>query len=155
MAMNWVQFGDGSTALQNSADGVSDLHVGGPSNPNGATPRAIVPRVLKMNLGGSNGAAGIVSFQNTAVYPLMLDELIVDVVTAATGACAIQAGTASTNVASTNMIASQDIHTAAGLFTGTGPIKLAPGSFFTISTLTGSLTGMVGYAYLKVWPATT
>jgi hypothetical protein len=154
MAIELVQFADGSAALQNTADSVNDMHVGGPPNPSGATPRLLVARRMKMALVANDAAAGMVSWQNIAVYPVIVTRAILHVTTIAAAACTVSVGTATTAVLASNLISGQDVHSATGgFFSSTGAV-IAAGSFLTASTASGASAGIVGYLYVETMPAT-
>lgn len=152
--MNLVQMADGSATLQNDIDGIEDIHAGGPASPTGTVPRRIVPHFLKMALQDVDTAAGMVSWQNTGAYPVIVVRTVLDVTTIATAACSVEVGSAATNIAATNLIASQDVHSATGTFGSTTLAKVAAGAYITASTLSGASAGLVGYLYVQIMPAT-
>lgn len=161
--MDFQQLDDGSLAILNDFDGVRDLHVGGPKIPTVANPRRYSIRILKMPLAaGTDTGGGILSWQNNTGVTMMIDELMLDITTIATAACSISAGTTavSATTSSANLIDTLDVHSATGTFDNIGSHgaggksngKVANGAWVTISTASGASAGLVGNAYLFLFP---
>lgn len=163
MAENLRQMADGTAVYDNSNDAVPDLHIGGPANPTQSAPRFYSKRIAKMALvAGTDTAGAVLAFKNTAPYALIVDRLVLDITTKATGACTLSAGITAVSAVtlSANLIDAVDVGTATGTFDnvtekgtlGKSRQKIAAGAWLTISTASGASAGMVGNAYLEFFP---
>jgi hypothetical protein len=146
----------GGFELINDADSVHDMLVGGPKSPSAVVPRFYGERVMKIAMaGGTDTGGGIVSWKNPFGYSVIIKYAVLDVTTVATGACSLEAGTTATSgtTVSTNFISSQDVHSATGTFnSGIKSIKLATANWFTVSTVSGASSGLIGNLYVYFIP---
>ena len=112
---------------------------------------------VKLNAGTDTGG-GIFAWKNPENDAIIVERVVLDVTTPATGACSVEVGTTATSAttASANLIDTLDVHTAAGSFdnitdkgtNGKSRQSLAAGKWVTGSTATGASAGLVGYAYI-------
>lgn len=119
-------------------------------------------KIIKVALTASDAAAGLFSWQNTEESAaIIVTRVILDVTTAATGACTANVGQAATSTGADNLIDGVDIGTAAGLFDNLGDAgtngkkqqKVADDEFVTGSVATGASAGLVGSAYIHYYVA--
>jgi hypothetical protein len=115
--------------------------------------KAVVPI-----LGGVDTGGGLGVWQNNTGGAVIIDRVVLDVTTASSAACSLEAGTtaASATTASANLITGQDVHSAivttdnigAG---GAGKYiqRLAAGGWVTFSTASGASAGLAGNAYVS------
>ena len=99
-------------------------------------------------------AGGVFSWANPEAGAILVQHVVLNVTTKATGACTIDVGTTATNATtlSDTLIDGVDVNAAAGIFTndesaGTNgkPFKrLAAGKWVTASVASGAITGLVG-----------
>lgn len=153
---NLSQFGDGTAAFVNAADAVHDLKMGGPAIASVASPRFYVDRTMKLPLAaGVDTGGGIVSWQNMTGQDIIVTRAVLDVTTVATAACSVEVGetAVSGTTASATLIASQDVHSAAGTFTSAAAsVKVPAGDWITASTASGASAGLVGNLYVTYHP---
>lgn len=115
-------------------------------------------KIAKIPLAAVDTAGGILGWQNPEAGAIIIDRLVLDVTTAATGACTVAAGTTPTSAttSSNNLMDALDIHTAAGTFdnitdkgtAGKSRQKVATGKWLTVSQASGASAGLVGFAYI-------
>jgi len=151
---NFKQNPDGTFGMINN-DGVYDLLIGGPSIPSATAPRVYAERSAKLPLvGGTDTGGGILSYQNVTGYDMIIQSVVMDVTTVASAACSIGVGVTSTSgtTSATNLIASQDVNTAAGTFGASTPQKLPNGKWLTVSKVSGASAGLVGNLYVSYCP---
>lgn len=118
-----------------------------------------VVKVAKVSLGAADTGGGVFSWQNPEGKAIIVQRVLVDVTTAATGACTIDVGTTATNAttSSDNLIDGADIGTATGVFdnydnsgtNGKTKQKLADGKWVTGSRASGAAAGTAGFAYIE------
>jgi hypothetical protein len=144
----------GHMDLVNDADATVLMKVGGTATPTVAAPYFSVERHIKMPLtAGTDTGGGIASWQNPYSYDLIVTFATLDVTTIATGACSLEVGeTASSGTtAASNLISSQDVHSATGCFnSGAKSVVLPAGKWITVSTVSGASAGLVGNLHLDV-----
>lgn len=138
------------------------LAVGGNNVLNGVAFNRI-PKVVSVALvAGTDTGGGIVSWANPEATSILIDRIIIDVNTIATGANSISAGTTAVSgtTVSANLIDTLDVHSATGTFdnitdkgaNGKSRQKLASGKWVTISTASGASAGLVGFAWIYYVP---
>lgn len=107
---------------------------------------------------GTDTAGGVLSLLNPEGVDLIITNLELDVTTAATAACTLDAGVGSgATTKYDTLIDGLDVNSAAGLFdnhdnpgsNGTATIRWESDHYLTVSTATGASAGLVGYAYIK------
>lgn len=119
------------------------------STPNGGA--------AKIALAAADAAAGVVSLLNPEGVDLLVTRLVLDVTTAATAACTLDAGTAATAILSDNLIDGLDVNAAAGVFDNGGSagvngkqvIRWESDGYLTVSVASGASAGLVGNAYVE------
>lgn len=110
-------------------------------------------------LSNADTGGGVLSLANPFGADVIIPSggLLLDVTTAATAACTIDAGIAAgaTNSADT-LIDGLDVNSAAGQFdniadkgSNGGPKKWGAAEYLTISMATGAAAGLAGYAYIQ------
>jgi len=118
-----------------------------------------VKKVAKVALTALDTGGGVLSWQNPESASIIIDRVIYDITTKATGACTVDTGTTATSAttSSDNFMDGLDVGTAAGLFdnignpgtNGKARQKLAPGKWVTGSMASGAAAGIVGSAYIE------
>lgn len=116
-------------------------------------------KVAKVALGVADTAGGIFAWTNDEGASIIVQRVLLNVTTAATGACTIDVGTTAANATTKidNLIDGADIGTAAGVFdniddkgiNGKSKQLLADGKWVTGSTASGAAAGLVGFAYIE------
>ncbi len=116
-------------------------------------------RVAKVALAAADTAGGILSWVNPESSAIIIQRILLDITTKATGACTADFGTTAVNATtlSDNLIDGVDIYTAAGVFDnitdkgtdGKSKQKLAAGKWVTGSKASGAAAGTVGFAYIE------
>lgn len=116
-------------------------------------------KVAKVALGAADTGGGVLAWQNPEAGSIIVQRVLIDVTTAATGACTIDVGTTavSATTLSDNLIDGADIGTAAGVFdnitdkgsNGKSKQKLAAGKWVTGSKASGAAAGTVGFAFIE------
>lgn len=114
---------------------------------------------VKVALAALDTGGGVLSLANPEGVDLIIPTggLVIDVTTAATAACTLNAGiAAAATTPSDTLIDGVDVNTAAGVFdngddagTNGGPDKWGSDEFLTISVATGAAAGLAGYAYIR------
>ena len=115
-----------------------------------------VPKVDRLALTASDTAGAIFNWMNPVSGPVLVVRTIIDVVTPATNACSISAGTGP-SIPSANLIDTLDVHSAAGAFDnlsnpgsgGKTSQLVAAGNYLTGSKASGATAGLVGQAYIE------
>ncbi len=107
---------------------------------------------------GTDTAGGVLSLANPEGATLIITRLILDVTTAATAACTLDAGVGSgATTKYDTLIDGLDVNAAAGTFdnvenqgtNGKAAVKWTSGNYLTISTASGASAGLVGSAYIE------
>lgn len=151
---------DGSVSIVRERDSLECSRAGGVAGPAGSnTPSFIPGSSLSFNFaGGTDTGGGILSWQNTLGYDILVTWHAINVTTVATAACTVSVGATSTSgtTSSNNMINAQDVHSATGSFGTTSPVAvLVPANkWITASVGTGASAGLVGKAYFYFIPVT-
>ncbi len=101
---------------------------------------------------------GVLSLANPEGADVIVTRLVLDVTTAATGACTVDAGIAAgATTSSDNLVDGLDVHSATGVFdniedkgtNGKTRQKWESDQYLTISMATGAAAGLAGYAYVE------
>jgi len=111
------------------------------------------------NLAAVDTAGGVYAIANPLGANVLIDMVILDITTASTAACTIDAGCAAANATTSNdnLIDGLDVHSATGQFQtisngGTNGLpvrKWASDKYFTISKASGATAGLVGKVYIR------
>lgn len=114
---------------------------------------------LTASLTAADTAGGVYAIANPLKTALIIDMVILDITTASTAACTIDAGCAAANATTSNdnLIDGLDVHSATGQFQtisngGTNGLpvrKWASDKYFTISKASGATAGLVGKVYIR------
>ena len=123
------------------------------------TPVDRVVKVVKVPLAAVDTGGGVFSWQNNEGASIIIQRIVLDVTTKATGACTIDVGTTDTSAttSSDNLINGLDVNAAAGVFdnitdkgvNGKSKQKLANGKWVTASKASGATAGLAGNAYIE------
>lgn len=116
-------------------------------------------KVARVALANVNTGGGVFAWVNPEASSILIERVVVDVTTAATGACAIDIGTTATSAttSSDNLIDGLDVNAATGVFdnitdkgtNGKSRQKLASGKWVTASVSGGGASaGLAGFAYI-------
>jgi len=101
---------------------------------------------------------GVLSLANPEGADIIVTRLVLDITTAATGACTVDAGIAAgATTSSDNLIDGLDVNAATGVFdniedkgtNGKTRQKWESDQYLTISMATGAAAGLAGYAYVE------
>lgn len=111
----------------------------------------------RADLAATTGAAGALALLNPEGVDLYVTRLVLNISTAATAACTLDAGIAATATTDDDLIDGLDVNTAAGVFdnvknggtNGKAGQKWAAGSYLTVSEKTGAIAGLVGEAIIQ------
>lgn len=113
----------------------------------------------KVALAALDTGGGVLSVLNPEGVDLIIPSggLVLDVTTAATAACTLDAGIGSgATTKYDNLIDGVDVNTAIGVFdngvdngTNGGPKKWPAGEYLTVSMASGAAAGLAGYAYIR------
>lgn len=112
----------------------------------------------KAALGAADAAGGVLSLANPEGVDIIVTRLVLDVTTAASAACTVDAGIAANGTTSSdNLIDGCDVNAAAGVFdntknvgsNGKGVQKWSPSQYLTISKASGAAAGLAGSAYVE------
>ncbi len=119
-------------------------------------------KVARVALTAADTAGGLFAWANPEASDILIERVLLDVTTKATGACTADIGTTATNAttSSDTLIDGVDVGTAAGLFdnitekgtNGKSRQRLAPGKWVTGSVATGASAGIVGFVYIQYIP---
>ena len=116
-----------------------------------------VTKIVKVALTASDAAAGLFSWRNTEESAdIIVTRLVVDVTTAATGACTADIGTAATSILNDTLLDGVDVGTAAGVFdnidnqgtNGLSKVRVDDDEYVTGSVASGASAGIVGNVYI-------
>jgi len=148
----WVVGSGGTLTINGTVDFAGSLKA------NGVSFDRLV-KVAKVALGAADTGGGVLSWQNPEAGAIIVQRIIVDVTTVATGACSVSFGTtaASATTSSANLIDTLDVHSATGTFdnitdgstNGKARQKLAAGKWVTGSKASGAAAGLVGSVYIE------
>ena len=116
--------------------------------------------VEKGALVASDAAAGVFSWQNTTGLDVFVTRVVIEVTTASSGACTVDAGQAATAVSSDNLLdglnanatGESDNVQQAGTNGDKVGKKVAADEFVTASKATGATAGLVGNYYIFYVP---
>lgn len=105
----------------------------------------------------SDSAGGMFSWVNPWTVPVLITDFRLEVTTASTGACTVDAGIAANATTSDDsLIDGQDVNSAAGVFSASAPVRLdeagGTADTVTVSVATGASAGIVGRAYIQYVP---
>lgn len=164
-AVVFKQFGDGTATFENTADAVPDQIFGGPATPTVASPRYMGKRIAKVPLAAAvDTGGGVLSWANPHSYSVIVERVMLDITTVATGTCGLDVGYTATSATTSanNLLTALDVNTATGVFdnitekgaSGKSRVKMASGKWITASKASGTSTGLAGYAYIEYIPAT-
>jgi hypothetical protein len=110
----------------------------------------------KVALGHADTAGGVLSLANPEGIDLIVTKLVIDVTTAATAACTVDAGIAANGTTSAdNLIDGQDVNAASGAFgspsgsNGKSAKFWKSTEYLNISKASGAAAGLAGYAYIE------
>lgn len=115
-------------------------------------------KVAKVALGTGASGGGVFAWLNPEAGAIVVNRLALDVTTASTGACSISSGKAANGTTSAaNLIDTLDVHSATGTFdnianpgAGGKPLaRVSSGQYVTGSVASGTVTGLVGNAYIE------
>lgn len=152
MGTNLVQKADGGVALVDSATSAEVARMGGDY-------RGIL--VAKVALGVVETAGGVLAWANPTGGSILVQRVILDVTTKATGACTLDVGVAANGTTlNDTLLDGVDVGTAAGVFdnienqgtNGVAAKKVTSSQYVTASKATGAAAGLVGYAYIHYFP---
>ena len=110
------------------------------------------------DLAAAATAGGVLSVANPENTSILVDRVILDVTTAATGAATIDVGVAADGTTSSDtLLDGLDVNTATGTFdnidsqgtNGNSVVKVTSSQFITASEATGDVTGLVGKYYIR------
>jgi hypothetical protein len=147
---------DGSVSIIRETDGQEVFRAGGPKTVSASAPAYMPGSVLKLPVtGGTDTAGGLLAWQNTLGYDILVDAATLDVTTQSSGACTVSIGGAA-NGATLNagMISGQSV-AATGTFGKATPVaqKVAANAFITASTASGASAALIGNVYVSFFPA--
>lgn len=156
MGIEIKQNADGSGGLFDDAGGQMVLRTGG------AGYRSASTACIKLT-GGTDTAGAIGSWLNPQAGAIIVTEVAVDVVTASSAACSVSVGSAaSATTLGANLLDTQSVAAIAVLdnvtnkgTNGKTSLKVAAGSYITVSTASGASAGLVGVAYITYFPIAT
>jgi hypothetical protein len=116
-----------------------------------------VAKMYKVALADADTAGGVLSLANPEGVALIVTGLVLDVTTAATGACTLDAGIAANGTTSNDtLIDGVDVNTAvitadniknAGT-NGASARRWGATEYLTVSKASGAAAGLAGYAYV-------
>lgn len=118
--------------------------------------------IVKVALAAVGTGGGVLSWANPETGSIIITGFTVDVTTASTGACTVDFGTTATSATTTsdNLIDGVSVAAIATLSSindagtnGKSRQKLATGKWVTGSVASGTVTGLVGYAYIRYYVA--
>lgn len=114
---------------------------------------------LAVALTAADTAGGVYAVANPLGSAVIIDKVVIDVTTAATAACTLDAGCAAADATTSNdnIIDGLDVNAATGTFdnitnkgsNGAPTRKWASDKYFTISKATGATAGLVGKVYIR------
>jgi len=114
-------------------------------------------KIMAVDLAAADTAGGVLSLANPFGVDAMISRLILNVTTASTGACTVDAGTAANGTTSAdNLIDGLDVNSATGVFDNTvnggtnggGAELWGSTQYLTISMASGAAAGLAGTAYI-------
>lgn len=120
-----------------------------------------VVKVKKQALSAAVTSAGVLSWANPTASTIIIERVILDVTTDSTGASTVDCGIGSSATAiSDTLLDGIDTGTAAALFdtitnkgsNGATQRKMTASQYLTCSQATGTVTGLVGNAYIHYIP---
>ena len=116
--------------------------------------------VEKGALAASDAAAGVFSWQNSTGLDVFVTRVVIEVITASTGACTIDAGQSATAASSDNLLDGLNVNATGESDnvqqSGTNGDKVgkrvADGEYVTASKATGAAAGLVGNYFIFYVP---
>ena len=149
--VNYAQLGGAGWVIGGTLNITGTLQTGG----------VTIDRLLKCSrvaLGALDTGGGVLSWQNPEASAIIVQRIVFDVTTKATGACTVDVGATPTSAttSSNNLMTGLDVGTATGTFdnitnkgaSGTSIQRVAVGKWVTGSKASGSAAGLVGFAYI-------
>lgn len=115
-------------------------------------------RMYKIALAAADTAGGVASIANPEGVEVLVTRVVIDVTTASTAACTVDAGIAANGTTlSDNLVDGLDVNAAAGTFdnitdkgtNGKSRQSWGAGQFLTISKASGAAAGLAGSVYVE------
>lgn len=152
------QNADGSVSTVRERDGAEVERVGGSAGSSGTNaPSYLGGATLAFNVGGgTDTGGGLLSWQNSLGYDVIVQAFALDVLTIATSACTASFGHSTTSTGSVGqLISGKDVHSSTGVFNSAsaGPVKVPSLDYITGSVGGGTSSGLVARAYFTLIPA--
>ena len=117
-------------------------------------------RIVKVALAAVGTGGGVLAWANPESGSIIITGFSIDVTTQSTGACTVDFGTTATSATTTSDNLMDGVSVAAtGVLSsiddkgtnGRSRQKLATGKWVTGSVASGTVTGLVGYAYIRYY----
>ena len=147
---------DGSVSIIRESDSQELFRAGGPLVVGAAAPAFLPGSTLKLPIAGpTDTAGGLLAWQNTLGYDMIVYGATLDVTTQSSGACTVSVGAAANGTTlNAGMISGQSV-AATGQFAKATPVaqKVPNGQFVTASTASGASAGLVARLYVEYCPA--
>lgn len=111
-----------------------------------------------VDLADADAVGGVLKLANPEGADLIITRLILNVTTASTAACTVDAGVAANGTTNAdNLLDGLDVNTAAGVFdnienqgtNGKSAVKWGSSQYLNISKASGAAAGLVGKAYIQ------
>jgi len=151
------QNADGSLSVIREIDNQDVARMGGSSGAAGTNvPSYLGDTKLAFNIaGGTDSAVGLLLWQNTLGYDIIVEGAVLDLTTVAAAACTASFGSSTNSTGSSaNMFASKNINSATGTFTGGAvAVKVPSNQYIVGSVVSGTSSGAVARAYFTYFPA--
>lgn len=151
-----IQYADGSYGGLREKDNLSIWRAGGYIGPAGSNkPAFFGGATLVFNLaGGTDTGGGILSWQNTLGYDIMVTSHQLDVSTQSGVSCTLSGGqtAVSGTTLSTNMISGQSVASTGTFNGGSLSVKVPQNTWITVSTASGASSGLVARAFFSFQP---
>lgn len=111
---------------------------------------------LSIPLGHGDGAGGVVSQINPEGVDLIIDKVVLDVTTVATGAGTLDVGIAATSISNDSLLDGVDVHSATGVFdnitdkgtNGKTVKKWTTDYYLTATKASGAMAGLAGFLHV-------
>ena len=147
---------DGSVSIMRETDGQELFRAGGPATVGANAPAYLPGSTLKLPMAGpTDTAGGLLAWQNTLGYDIIVYGATLDVTTQSSGACTVSVGAAVNGTTlNAGMISGQSV-AATGQSAKATPVaqKVPAAQFITASTASGASAGLVAKLYVEFCPA--
>lgn len=157
MASYFKQNTDGTMVITKASNDEPVMRLGGATVATATAPTYLGRQMAKVALTASDAAAGLFSWQNPELGPILVTRLVLDITTPSSGACTADCGVAATAILNDTLMDGVSLATAAKVVdnindagtNGKARQRVVTSGFVTGSVASGASAGLVGAALIE------